>query len=136
MNTSRKIGRRPFIAQAPVLGAALAGASLATAQSGKRWSRGEYFRVGCLNVSSYSHLMGLWAPLINPRKGEKDTPFTGMRITHCWEIDPAKAEEFARIYGCETVKNFDDMVGRVDGIISGGYYNHPGKHILHQPYHE
>src|SRR6266851_1946461 len=110
MNTSMKISRRSFIAQSRVSGAALvAGASLATAQSGKRWSRGEPFRVGCLNVSSYSHLMGLWAPLINPRKGEKDTPFTGMRITHCWEIEPAKAEEFARIYGCEAVKNFDDM---------------------------
>src|SRR6266481_8216871 len=119
MKISTKIGRRPFLTRAPLLGATLAAnASLATAQSGRRWSRGEQFRVGCLNVSSYSHLIGLWAPLINPRQGEKDTPFTGMRITHCWEIDPAKAEEFARIYGCASVKNFDDMVGKVDGVIS------------------
>ena len=41
----------------------------------------EPFRVGFLNVDSYSH-MPLWAPHINPRPGEKDTPFTGMRITH------------------------------------------------------
>ena len=41
----------------------------------------ESFRIGCLNVSSYSHLEGLWAPLINPRQGQKDMPFTGMRIT-------------------------------------------------------
>src|SRR5215471_2923869 len=137
MNSPSKINRRSFVKGTPILGATLAaGESLAGAQSGKPGTPGQYFRVGCLNVSSYSHLMGLWAPLINPRKGEKDTPFTGMRITHCWEIDPAKAEEFARIYGCETVKNFDDMVGKVDGIISGGYYNHAWNHILHQPYLE
>ena len=96
----------------------------------------ESFRIGCLNVSSYSHLEGLWAPLINPRQGQKDMPFTGMRITHCWEIDREKAENFGRTFGCEVVQNFDDMVGKVDGIISGGYYNHPWNHILHRPYLE
>ena len=69
----RKDPPAQFFAQAPVLGAMLpTGAPLAKAQAGRRWTRGEYFRVGCLNVSSYSHL-SLWAPLINPRKGEKDT---------------------------------------------------------------
>ena len=33
----------------------------------------EPFRVGFLNVDSYSH-MPLWAPHINPRVGENDTP--------------------------------------------------------------
>ncbi|SRR5581483_11798413 len=93
-------------------------------------------RVGCLNVNTYSHLKDLWAPLMNRKAGEKNGPLTAMRITHCWEIDPAKGEEFARLYGCEAVRNFDDMVGKVDAIISGGYYNHPWNHLLHQPYLE
>ena len=91
-------------------------------------SNTEPFRVGFLNVASYSH-MPLWAPHINPRAGEKDTPFTGMRITHCWDIEYEKAQEMAAPYGCEVVKNFDDMLGKVDGVISGGYYNHPWNHI-------
>ena len=95
----------------------------------------EPFRVGFLNVDSYSH-MPLWAPHINPRPGEKDTPFTGMRITHCWDIEYEKAKAVAEPYGCEVVKNFDDMLGKVDGVISGGYYNHPWNHILHEPYLE
>jgi predicted dehydrogenase len=95
----------------------------------------EPLRVGFLNVASYSHAP-LWAPLINPRPGQKDTPFTGMRITHCWDIEPDKAAEIAKTYGCEMVKNFDDMVGKVDGVISGGYYNHPWNHLLHEPYLE
>ena len=32
------------------------------------------------------------------------------------------------------LQHFDDMVGKVDAIISGGYYNHPWNHILHEPY--
>jgi len=127
--------RRSFIMKAGTAGASLAalGSSLAHAAE-KTKNPGDSFRVGCLNVYGYSHLIGLWGPLINARKGEKDTPFTNMHITHCWDIEPDRAEEFARLYGCETVKNFDDMLGKVDGIISGGYYNHPWNHILHEPY--
>jgi len=36
----------------------------------------------------------------------------------------------------QMVKNFDNMFGNVDGIISGGYYNHPWNHILHEPHLE
>jgi predicted dehydrogenase len=123
------INRRGFLGT-------LAGGAAPAAQSEKFRSTGDVLRVGCLNVSSYSHLNGLWAPLINPRPGGKDVSLTGMRITHCWEIDFAKAEAFAKVYGCTAVRNFDDMLGKVDGIISGGYYNHPWNHILHQPYLE
>ena len=59
-----------------------------------------------------------------------------MRITHCWDIEYEKAEAIAATYGCTAVKNFDDMLGKVDGVISGGYYNHPWNHILHEPYLE
>jgi predicted dehydrogenase len=81
-------------------------------------------------------LSDLWAPLMNPRRNGRDMSFTGMRITHCWDIEPEKGAAFAKTYGCELVKSFEDMVGKVDGIISGGYYNHPWNHIIHQPYLE
>lgn len=135
MEIRKELHRRNFLKQATAL-PLVAGASVAAAPPGEPRRRDTPFRVGCLNVSSYSHLEGLWAPLINPRPGGKDTPFTGMRITHCWEIDPVKAEQFAKTFDCEPVKHFDDMLGRVDGVISGGYYNHPWNHILHRPYLE
>ncbi len=112
----------------------MAAVAPAAASPGPRPRPDEEFRIGCLNVSAYSHLEGLWAPLINPRRHEKEMRFTGMRITHCWEIDRSGAESFARTFGCEVVNNFDDMLGKVDGVISGGYYNHPWDHILHEPY--
>jgi predicted dehydrogenase len=73
---------------------------------------------------------------MNPRGNGPDMPFTGMRITHCWDIEREKGAAFAKTYRCEQVKSFEDMVGKVDGIISGGYYNHPWNHVLHQPYLE
>jgi predicted dehydrogenase len=131
MSSSPKSDRRNFLTKGAF---ALAAGAQAGAQS--RAGSGGLFRIGCLNVHNYSHLLGLWAPLMNPRREKKETSMTGMRITHCWEIDPSKAEEFAKMYGCEAVKNFDGMLAKVDAIISAGYYEHPWNHRLHQPYLE
>ena len=97
-------------------------------------AKGKTFRIGCLNVAAYSHLPGWWGPLINPRPDSKETPYTAMRMTHCWELAPERAKHFADQFNCVAVKQFDDMVGKVDGIISGGYHCHGWNHILHEPY--
>ena len=131
MTNAGRTNRRNFLTQASV---SLAAASHLAGQS--RAPRGDPFRIGCLNVHNYSHLLPLWAPLMNPREAQKEIAFTGMRITHCWEIEPERSAEFAKMFRCEAVRNFDDMLGKVDGIVSGGYYNHPWNHILHQPYLE
>ena len=132
MASNTELDRRRFLRQGSVVGASLA-AGLASAQTTNR-EPNQPLRVGCLNVVEYSHLDAIWAPIINPRPGETEMPLTGMRITHCWEIEREKSEAFARKFGCEPVKNFDDMVGKVDAVISGGYYNHPWNHVLHEPY--
>jgi hypothetical protein len=135
MQPTSQISRRSFLGQAPLVGAGVVAVGpVVQAQDHGQWKPGDLFRVGCLNVSSYSHLEPIWAPLMNPRPGTGEIPFSGMRITHCWEIDPDRAKNFAKTFGCEAVPNFDDMLGKVDGIISGGYYNHPWNHILHEPY--
>ncbi|HWB96402.1 MAG TPA: Gfo/Idh/MocA family oxidoreductase [Bryobacteraceae bacterium] len=131
MSSSDRPKRREFLTTASL---ALAAGAQATAQTSA--PRSGPLRIGCLNVHNYSHLLPLWAPLMNPRADKKEIQLTGMHITHCWEIDPARSAEFAKIYGCEAVRNFDDMLGKVDAIISGGYYHYPWNHILHQPYLE
>ena len=116
METTSQIRRRSFLKHAPVVGASLATAASTAAQDRPPRKPRYLFRVGCLNVSTYSHLPDLWAPLIKPRPGTGDIPFTGMRITHCWDIDPALAEGFAKTFGCQAVKRFDAMLGKVDGV--------------------
>lgn len=134
----RDTNRRRFFKHTLAAGAAAAAtvSGTAGAEAQTKRAEGAPFRIGCLNVISYSHLEALWGPIMNARKGEKDTPFTNMRMTHCWDINYEDAQRFAQTYGCEAVKNFDDMLGKVDGIINGGYYNHPWNHILHEPYLE
>lgn len=131
MITPSQINRRGFLTKA-----SLAAAAMSQAAAQKRSRDGEPFRIGCLNVHNYSHLLPLWAPMMNPREDKKEIGLTGMRITHCWDVEPEKSAEFAKMYKCQAVRNFDDMLGKVDGIISGGYFNHPWSHILHQPYLE
>lgn len=46
---------------------------------------------------------------------------TGMRITHAWDSRPKIAEDFAKKYKCEAVKNYYDMVDKVDGMIFAGF---------------
>ncbi len=134
MNASTKISRRSLLTAVPAVGAAITASETLAGNGQAANNSGDLFRVGCLNVGSYSHLAANWAALINA-SGDQ-IPFTGMRITHCWDIDPDKAAGFAKGFECDSVKNFDDMLGKVDGIISGGYYSHPWNHILHAPYLE
>jgi len=60
-------------------------------------------------------------PNISHFEGEKDTLFTGADHT-LLDIEYEKAKAIAEPYGCEVVKHFDNMVGKVDGVISGGNY--------------
>ena len=137
MEKSTSINRRSLLTAVPVFGTAMAANSQAseTKPEGDK-NGGNVIRVGCLNVGIYSHLSYNWASLINPAANSDEIPLTGMRITHCWDIDHGHSKGFAERHGCQAVKNFDDMLGKVDGIISGGYYNHPWNHILHEPYLE
>lgn len=127
------INRRAFLARGPALGAALAAGPAMAAQAPTVPHDG-VLRVGCLNVMTYSHLPHWWGPLINPREAQKDLAFTGMRMTHCWDLEAEHAKQFAQKFGCAAVERFDDMVGEVDAIISGGYHCHGWNHILHEPY--
>ncbi len=138
---SKDSSRRDFIGRAAA-GAAFAAASgaamsaAAPAKSPKPTT--ELIPVGVVSVGDGSHLnYGIWSPTINPTE---DDPWygrtTGMKITHCWDRDPKVAADFAQKYGCEAVKNYDDMVGKVDGMIFGGFYEVKWWPQLTRPYLE
>lgn len=131
---SHHVNRRGFL-KSSALGAAGAtaiNASDTVATPGKRDV--DLVRVGMLCVGSDTHTRGIWGPLINPIEG--NTRQTGMIMTHCWDIDPEVSKAFGEKFGCTPVKNYEDMVGKVDGIIHGSYASNPVNHILAQPYLE
>jgi len=91
-------------------------------------------RVGILTCGPSSHVAGIWGPLLNATEGR--TRMTGMRMTHVWDIVQKDAESFARRYDVEVVPHFDEMVGKVDGVILSDFDAVPAFKDLTRPYLE
>ena len=133
---STHLTRRNFFGQAVLAGgAAAAMPDIATAQ-GKTKTGADPIKVGFACVGSSSH-GGLWGPTINPVPGDRwPGRSTNMLITHCWDSRPEAAERFAGRYGCEAVKHYYDMVGKVDAMIFAGFLEAPWWEQLTKPYLE
>jgi predicted dehydrogenase len=91
-------------------------------------------RLGALNVGEYS-MWGIWAKALSPQ-GPFGSALLNMEVTHCWDVNPQLAAEFADQYGCEVVEDYDGMLGKVDAIAFGGLYEVPWQHRLARPYVE
>jgi hypothetical protein len=123
---NKKSNRRRFIKGTALAGGTLAGNGVlhrkARAQS-RKTPTVELLKVGVIGVEDYTHLPSIWGPTINPTEPEYwPIRSTRMLMTHCWAPRQEKAQEFAQRYGCEVVKNYYDMVDKVDAMIFGGYY--------------
>ena len=100
-------------------------------------SQVELLHVGAVALGDNSHMnYNIWAPMINPTDDWPWGRTTRMRIAYCWDRDPDTAAAFAAKYGCEAVKNYDDMVDRVDGMIFAGFNEVPWWPELTRPYLE
>jgi predicted dehydrogenase len=91
-------------------------------------------RLGALNVGEYS-FWPIWAEALIPQ-GTLGTSLLNMEITHCWDVNPQLAAEFAAKYNCQPVDQYDAMLGQVDAIAFGGFYEIPWQHLLARPYVE
>lgn len=143
MSTKRKqsTGRRDFLRGAAFAGAAsLTGKGVAEAAP----TTGRKLRIGVIGVRR-SFISYTWSDLIepdkepnNPRREGFGTPFLNMDITHAWDMQPEneQVQNFAKRLDVTLVKNYDDMVGKVDGIIFGGFEDVPWQPRLARPYIE
>jgi hypothetical protein len=122
-NTSR----RNFIQKAVLAGGAVAGASQNAHGKTKQKPKiptTDLLRIGTIALGVGSHMnYEIWPQFFNPTMH----PYwpvgrtTRMTLTHCWDKIPEVSEAFAKKYNCEAVKNYYDMVGKVDGIIFAGF---------------
>lgn len=125
------------------LGGAIAGSLITTsgAYAATTTAPSKPLRIGALAVGEFSFWPYSWADLMHP---ELDEPFRGslktdllnMKVTHVWDVNPEAARSFADRVGAETVKRYDGMVGEVDAVAFGGFYEAPWQHILTRPYIE
>jgi predicted dehydrogenase len=136
-NPYRPSGRRTFMKTAATVGVAVAGTPApSSAVPPKR------LRIGAACVGDYSFMSYCWSDIIAPDRapnsaqGTFGTPFLAMDITHVWDVNPDAAQKFASRMGATAVRNYDGMVGKVDGVIFGGFYEVPWQHLLARPYVE
>ncbi len=119
----RTLSRRSFFGASAAGGAAALAGRQAAAQTNPKPTT-ELLRIGVMALGDNSHMnYEIWAPMINPI-GTPRWPYgrtTGMKITHCWDSRPEISDRFAKKYGCEAVKTYDGMVGKVDGMIFAGF---------------
>ncbi|MFC1694230.1 Gfo/Idh/MocA family oxidoreductase [Candidatus Latescibacterota bacterium] len=121
----KKSSRRNFIGKAAAAGGTvIAGARRAHAKTVKNIPETDLIRVGVIALGDNSHMnYSIWAPMINQTEPGK-WPVgrtTRMLITHAWDSRSELAEAFAKKYKCEAVKNYYDMVDKVDGMIFAGF---------------
>ncbi|MFC1692840.1 hypothetical protein ACFL1R_04995 [Candidatus Latescibacterota bacterium] len=122
--------RRSFLTK----GATIAAASLtvgSTAEASRQRSDRK-LKVGVFGLD-YT-FWGLWADILSPEGKWSGTSLFNMEVSHVWDKNTKKAEEFAAKWGCEVVKKYDGMLGKVDGVINGDLYNVPWQHRMLRPY--
>ena len=133
--TSKGLSRRHALKAGAIAAGAIVGnftASQAETIRFKRKNPNDLIEIGVLNCDR-THTWGIWGPLIN---AVGKTRTTGMVMTHCWDVDEQKKLEFAEKFGCTPVEHFDDMVGKVDGVLNGSYVSIACNHRINQPYLE
>jgi predicted dehydrogenase len=118
--------RRTFIGKIALAGAGTATVSAprVRAQQKPKLPATDLLRVGVVALGDNSHMnYSIWAPMVNPVEPDRWPAgrTTRMLITHCWDSRPELAQAFAKKYRCEAVKNYDGMVGKVDGMIFAGF---------------
>ena len=140
MTTPTHENRRTFLKSAAMTGAAAVAAG-STANAAPAPDR--RLKIGAMGVGTYSFMTYCWSDIIepeaepnSPQRGNFGMPFLNMDITHVWDVNPEAAKKFADRMGATVVKNYDDMAGKVDGVIQGGLYEVPWQHKLARPYIE
>jgi len=122
--------RRSFLSKSTLAGAAALTTASHSQAAGDKPKR--KLRVGAFGACTYT-FWGLWADLLSP-EGKLGTDLLNMEISHVWDKDYSEAEKYAAKWGCEAVKKYDDMIGKVDGVACGGYYEVPWQHKMFRPY--
>ncbi len=131
--------RRSFLSTGMALGATSIASALSAEAAPPPYDR--KLKIGVIGLGSQSFMPWSWSDIIEATKpgttrGHFGTPFLNMEITHVWDPDPQASQKFVdMIDGIEIVKKFDNMLGKIDGLIFAdmgnvGYMKHLAKPYL------
>ena len=135
---SASTSRRSFITKGAAVGAA---SVLAGTKTQAQPSPDRKLRIGVIGVGRWSFMTWSWSDIIEGTKqgtprGNFGTPFLNMEITHVWDPDPKAAERFAKQLDITVAKKYDDMLGKIDGLIFADMLTVPYMKTIAKPYLE
>ncbi len=135
---SESTSRRSFITKGAAVGAASLFAGK-KAEAAPDMSR--KLKIGVIGVDSTSFMTYCWADIIEgtktgSRSGNFGMPFLNMEITQVWDKDPKAAQDFANRLSIPVAKKYDEMLGKIDGIIFAGMDDVRHMKTLAKPYLE
>ncbi|MFC1693574.1 Gfo/Idh/MocA family oxidoreductase [Candidatus Latescibacterota bacterium] len=140
-STGRIAKRRDFIKASAAAGAASIVTGAASSVHAASPTKNRKLRIGAIAVGEYSFYPYSWGDILSPfgtpfNQGTLETDILNMEITQVWDVNHEAAQQFAAQIGAQAVKNYDDMVGLVDGVAFGGYFEVPWQNKLARPYIE
>ena len=135
---SQSTSRRSFMTRGIAAGAA---SVVGTANAEAQPPPDRKLRIGVIGVGSWSFMTWSWSDIIEvlkqgTQRGNFGTPFLNMEITHVWDPDPAAAQKFAAQLDITAVKQYDDMLGLIDGLIFADMLTVPYMKTIAKPYLE
>jgi hypothetical protein len=96
--------------------------------------RSELVTIGMVGSQHGGHTKNIWGQAWNPDDDHIRT--TGMNCRFVWCLREEDREFYRRKYGFEPVKNPEDMIGYVDGVIVDDFYGTPVNHLMAKPFLE
>lgn len=129
--------RRSFLTTSAAVGAS----SVLASKRAQAAPEKKKLNIGVIGLGPYSFMLWSWSDIIegtmpgSPR-GNFGTQLLNMDITHVWDRNTKAAEEFAKRMDATVVKKFDDMIGKIDGLIMADFGDVPIQSELIKPYLE
>jgi len=106
----------------------------------KRTSRykSELVHIGLVEGSPRGSHVSIWGTAWNPTDNNKFYKIrtTGMNLRYVWCMKEEDKHYYKDTYGCEPVKNPEDMIGKIDGVYFADVNSIPISHIMAKPFLE
>jgi len=132
--------RRDFITASTATAAAVA-AGLSSDSASAQTKSSRKLRIGAFCVGDGSFWPYSWGDILTTTGKPFNVSTLGtralnMEVAYVWDINQKEAEKFAVQIGAKAVSRYDEMVGLVDGVAFGGFYEIPWQYRLARPYIE
>ena len=96
--------------------------------------RSELVTIGMVGSRHGAHTQNIWGQKWNP--DDEHIRTTGINCRYVWCLRQEDKDFYREKYGLEPVKNPEDMIGHIDGVVVDDFYGTPVNHLMAKPFLE